>query len=265
MSEHEQDVVSAPAEEARRVVEVEPERPEELTGADDGAPGGNEPCPDLPLARRVEALLIGSDRPLSEARLGALLGLPGKGVAKRVQEAIAQLNAAYETTGRSFGIERLAGGWQVLTRPELGELLARLHEERQQSRLSQAALETLAIVAYRQPIIRAEIEAVRGVSSGEVLRGLLERRLVKIVGRAEEIGRPMLYGTTREFLKVFGLSSLDDLPEVEGLGDRKTAPAAPSDATGPEGEPDRSGTEEPETGQESATAGPEDAEAGGEQ
>ena len=217
MSEHEQDVVSAPAEEARRVVEVEPERPEELTGADDGAPGGNEPGPDLPLARRVEALLIGSDRPLSEARLGALLGLPGKGVAKRVQEAIAQLNAAYETTGRSFGIERLAGGWQVLTRPELGELLARLHEERQQSRLSQAALETLAIVAYRQPIARAEIEDIRGVQSGYILRALIEKSLVRITGRSEELGRALLYGTTDRFLEVFGLRSPQSLPKLDEL------------------------------------------------
>ena len=141
---------------------------------------------------------------------------PGTTVVKR--EPIVHLSTA-------GGIERLAGGWQVLTRPEFGPLLARLHRDRQQSRLTPAAMETLAIVSYRQPLIRAEIEAIRGVACGEVLRGLLERRLVKIVGRAEELGRPMLYGTTREFLKVFGLSSLDDLPEVEGLKPGRTGKA----------------------------------------
>ncbi len=196
-------------------------------------PGPREACGEHPLTARIEALLTSTDRPLTDARLGALLGLPGKGVAKCVRETVEALNEDYESTGRAFRIEHLAGGWQILTLPRFGELLHRLHQDRQQSRLSQAALETLAIVAYRQPIIRAEVEAVRGVSCGEVLRGLLDRRLLKIVGRAEEIGRPMLYGTTREFLKVFGISNLDDLPEVEGLEDgserasrRKRAQAA---------------------------------------
>src|SRR5690606_6377967 len=136
-----------------------------------------------------------------------------------------------------FRAERLAGGWQLLTLPTFGPLLHRLHTERQQSRLSQAALETLAIIAYRQPIMRAEVEAIRGVASGEVLRGLLERRLIKIAGRAEELGRPMLYGTTKEFLKVFGLGSLDDLPAVQGLSPRaeKAAPPQKDTATGEDG------------------------------
>lgn len=177
--------------------------------------GLDEACPDLPLTGRVEALLLAADRPVTEARLGAILGLRGKGVAKRIEEAIEALNAEYEKTGRMFRARRLAGGWQFLTEPVLGPLLGRMQKDRQQSRLSPAAMETLSIIAYRQPVIRAEIEAIRGVSCGEVLRGLMERRLVKIVGRAEELGRPMLYGTTREFLKAFGLSSLDDLPEVD--------------------------------------------------
>ena len=180
-------------------------------------PSGAEPMAEVALPARIEALLISSDRPLTDARLGALLGLSGTGVARRVREALEQLNDQYEQTGRAFRIEAVAGGWQILTQAPFGPLLTRLHQDRQQSRLSQAALETLAIIAYRQPIIRAEIEAIRGVSCGEVLRGLLERRLVKIVGRAEELGRPMLYGTTREFLKVFGLAGLDDLPEIEGI------------------------------------------------
>lgn len=210
-----------------------------------------EVCADVPLATRVEALLIATDRPLTEARLAEVLGLTGKGSSKAVLAAIEELNTVYDKTGRSFRAERLAGGWQVLTRPDLGAVLHRLHTERQQSRLSQPALETLAIIAYRQPIMRAEIEAIRGVAAGEVLRGLLERRLVKIVGRAEELGRPMLYGTTKEFLKVFGLASLDDLPQVKGLipQPNKAAPTTASAHT-PEGttatriEDDKTVTEE---------------------
>jgi len=180
------------------------------------------PCAEHPLATRIEALLVSTDKPLTEARLAALLGIEKKGAASVVREAIDELNQQYEQTGRSFRVERLAGGYQMLTTPAFGPLLERLHTERQQSRLTPAALETLSVIAYRQPVMRAEIEAIRGVACGEVLRTLLERRLIKIVGRAEELGRPMLYGTTRQFLQVFGLSSLDDLPEVEGLQRRRS-------------------------------------------
>lgn len=178
---------------------------------------GDEPCADAPLATRIEALLLSTDRQLTEQRLAELLGISGKGSTAAVKDALAELNEHYEQAGRSFRAERLAGGWQLLTTQTFAPLLARLHTDRQQTRLSQAALETLSIVAYRQPIMRAEIEAIRGVACGEVLRSLMERRLIKITGRAEELGRPMLYGTTNEFLKVFGLASTDDLPEVEGL------------------------------------------------
>ena len=211
---------------------------------------GPEPCAEHELTARIEALLISTDRPLTDARLGALLGLLGKGVAKRVTAAIDELNGQYEATGRAFRIERLAGGWQVLTRPDFGELLTRLHRDRQQSRLSQPALETLSIIAYRQPIIRAEIESIRGVSCGEVLRGLLERRLVKIVCRAEELGRPMLYGTTREFLKVFGLSNLNDLPKIEGLKEGAKRPVA----AGPSAEEEATEPQPEETAEEPTPA-----------
>jgi segregation and condensation protein B len=195
-------------------VEIDLDAPAREREGDD--PDDPQPCGDYPVDARIEALLIATDRPLPEARIAELLGLPGRSAANTIRAAIDQLNADYEAGGRSFRARRLAGGWQILTEPAFGELLGRLSRDRQQSHLTAAAMETLAIVAYRQPIMRAEIEAIRGVSSGEVLRGLLERRLVKIVGRAEELGRPMLYGTTREFLKVFGLSSLEDLPVVEG-------------------------------------------------
>jgi segregation and condensation protein B len=175
------------------------------------------PCADLPLESRIEALLMSADRPMTEARLASLLGVTGKGSAAAIRDAVDSLNAQYDQGGRCFRIEKLAGGYQALTRQEFAPLVSQFHREREDSRLSNAALETLAIVAYRQPILRAQIEAIRGVAAGEVLRGLLERRLVKIVGRAEELGRPMLYGTTGEFLRVFGLAGLDDLPEVDGL------------------------------------------------
>ncbi len=164
------------------------------------------------LALKVEAALLTTERPMTAAKLGDLLGGVG---AKNIQDAAASLNKLYEETGRSFRIEKVAGGLQVLTLPKYADVLTQLHKTRAQMRLSPAAMETLAIVAYQQPIMRAQIENVRGVACGEVLRSLMERHLVKIVGRAEEIGRPMLYGTTKGFLEVFGLSSLKDLPKVE--------------------------------------------------
>lgn len=166
------------------------------------------------LQQHVEALLMATDRALPASKLGELLGGVG---GKPVKDAIESLNASYEKTGRSFRIEEVAGGYQIYTLPEFGSVLASLNRTRAQSKLSPAQMETLAITAYRQPVLRADIEAIRGVSCGEVLRSLMERRLIKIVGRAEELGRPMLYGTTRQFLEVFGLSSLKDLPKAEEL------------------------------------------------
>jgi segregation and condensation protein B len=165
------------------------------------------------LTLKVEAALLTSDRAIAPAKLGEALGV----AVKDINDAVGQLNALYEKTGRSFRIEKVASGWQIHTLAEHADVLASLHKARSQSKLSTAALETLAIIAYKQPILRAEIENIRGVASGEVLRSLMERHLVKIVGRAEEIGRPMLYGTTKTFLEVFGLSTLKDLPKVEEL------------------------------------------------
>ncbi|MFW6059287.1 MAG: SMC-Scp complex subunit ScpB [Phycisphaeraceae bacterium] len=172
----------------------------------------NAPPADLPA--RVEAALLTSDRALPAAKLAEVLGGVG---AKAITDAIETLNADYEKTGRSFRIEQVAGGWKVMTLPEYSDVLEALHQKRSETKLSPAALETLAIIAYKQPVLRAEIEAIRGAASGEVIRSLMERHLIKIVGRAEEIGRPMLYGTTKTFLEVFGLSSLKDLPQVEQL------------------------------------------------
>ncbi|MFO0874286.1 MAG: SMC-Scp complex subunit ScpB [Phycisphaerales bacterium] len=174
------------------------------------------PCADASLAQRVEVVLFAADRPLADARLIEVLGLTPSGPTTRsIEAAVEELNRGYAESGRTFRVESVAGGRRVLTTPQFNPLLERLRGERQQARLSPAALETLAIIAYRQPILRAELEAIRGVACGEVLRGLMDRRLVRIAGRAELLGRPMLYGTTREFLHVFGLAGLDDLPRLQ--------------------------------------------------
>ncbi|MEQ9460395.1 MAG: SMC-Scp complex subunit ScpB [Phycisphaeraceae bacterium] len=166
------------------------------------------------LDARVEAVLMTSDRSVGMARL---VDLTSGGSAEAVGASIERLNGAYETTGRVFRIQEVAGGWQVLTRPEVAEVVAQAQRSKSQGKLSPSALETLSVVAYRQPVMRAEVETIRGVGCGEVLRQLMERQLVKVVGRAEEVGRPMLYGTTKRFLEVFGLGSLRDLPQRETL------------------------------------------------
>jgi segregation and condensation protein B len=175
------------------------------------------PCTSISLEQRVEALVFASERPISESRMKTVLGTEDEDATKQIKEAIDSLNESYDKNARAFRIERVAGGYRPLTREEFAPLVSRLHADRQQQKLSQAALETLSIIAYRQPVMRAEIEVIRGVACGEVLRSIMEKRLVKIVGRAEELGRPMLYGTTRDFLNIFGLASLDDLPDVQGL------------------------------------------------
>lgn len=172
---------------------------------------GLQPVPEGELPAYVEAALLASDRPLPAAKVAQILGCN----AKAVQQAVEALNEHYEQSQRSFRIENVAGGFQMLTLPRFGAVASQLQRTRSHGRLSASALETLAIIAYKQPILRAELEAIRGVACGEVLRNLMERHLVKIVGRAEEIGRPMLYGTTKGFLEAFGLSSLKDLPTME--------------------------------------------------
>ena len=162
----------------------------------------------------IEAALLTSDKPLSTAKLGEILS---NVTSKTVNDAVKLLNDFYDKSKRSFRIESVAGGWQIMTLPQFSDTLVSLHKTRAQTRLSPAAMESLAIIAYRQPILRAEIEAIRGVACGEVLRSLMDRRVVKIVGRSDELGRPMLYGTTSAFLEVFGLASLKDLPKADSL------------------------------------------------
>ncbi len=162
----------------------------------------------------VEAVLFATDSPLPSTRIAQILGV---GDGRDVRRHVKALNDRYERNGSAFRIEEIAGGFQMLTLSTYTPWLTKLLRARQDSRLSPAALETLAIVAYKQPVLRADIEAIRGVSVGEVLNRLREINLVKIVGRDEQLGRPMLYGTTKRFLEVFGLASLKDLPQVEEL------------------------------------------------
>ena len=189
----------------------------------------DSPCQSIPLEQRIESLLFSSERALSETKLQTVLGIEDS--TKEIKQAIESLNQTYDDQSRAFRIERIAGGYRVMTREEFAPLVSRLHAERQQQRLSQAALETLSIIAYRQPVMRAEVEVIRGVACGEVLKGLMDRRLIKIVGRAEEVGRPMLYGTTKDFLRIFGLANLQDLPEVQGLSREPSWKPAPAEST----------------------------------
>jgi segregation and condensation protein B len=157
----------------------------------------------------VEAVLFASDAPLSAAEIARVDETLDE---EHVERLIAELNLEYEREGRAFGVFEIAGGYQLLTRPEYAPALERFDSVPVPSRLSTPALETLAIVAYRQPVGRAEIEEIRGVAAGGVLRTLQERGLVEVVGRGEGLGRPLLYGTTRGFLEHFGFRSLDELP-----------------------------------------------------
>ncbi len=210
----------------------------------------------LPLAARLEAVLLSAERSLGDARLAEAVSEDGENIkSESIREAVDDLNEQYEQTGRVFRIIRIASGWRVMTIPEAAPVLKRLLVQRQQSRLTPATLETLSIIAYRQPVMRAEIDAIRGVACGDVLRGLLERRLVRIAGRAEELGRPMLYGTTREFLKVFGLAGIDDLPDVEGLPREPShRVAVPKPDPDMEAKPEESGADGSDTETDSAAA-----------
>jgi len=203
----------------------------------------------------VEAVLFASDAPLTAdeiARADEALD------EDRVEEAIRFLQAEYDDAQRSFQVVMLAEGYQVLTRPEFAPYLERFDNVPRPSRLSGPALETLAIIAYRQPIGRIEIEYVRGVGCAGVLKTLSDRELIDVVGRAEGLGRPVLYGTTRRFLEHFGFESMEDLPRPEELPVvlRERIPLGP--------EPEDTGETEGVTDEGAAEAGAETPTAGGE-
>jgi len=168
---------------------------------------------ELTVESVVEAVLFASDEPLSAARLANIV----EADTKQVRQHIENLNEKYRAKHNAFRIEQIAGGFQMLTLSPYNHWLKKLLRVRSDNKLSAAAMETLAIIAYKQPVIRADIEVIRGVAAGEVIRSLSYKGLVKIVGRAEVLGRPMLYGTTKKFLEVFGLNTLKDLPKIEEL------------------------------------------------
>ncbi len=171
--------------------------------------------------QRLEAVLFCAREPLTSRKLSQYANL-ADGTEARTQ--VRRLNELYDASGRAFRVERVAGGYQLMTRRKLAGWVRRLAGVPRETRLSAPALETLAVIAYRQPILRAEIEGVRGVNCGEILRQLMDRDFVRIGGRSEELGRPYLYATTKQFLRVFGLDSLDDLPWREQL--RRSGPAS---------------------------------------
>ena len=170
-----------------------------------------------PLKHILESLLFVAEEPLSIQQLNSILEI---GESEDIRFALEELIAEYDRRGGGFELRQIAGGYQFRTRAEYSEWVKKLLKP-SPARLSRAALETLAIIAYKQPIIRADVEHIRGVDCGGVLRMLLEKKLIRVMGRKDIPGRPMIYGTTRQFLEVFNLKDLRDLPspkEIEALG-----------------------------------------------
>lgn len=165
----------------------------------------------------IEALIFSSDDPISSQDLiKAIKGIDGEDIKitdEEIEETVREFNKKYEDESKSFRIIEIAGGFIFATRPEYAKYLGYLSSEKSKRRLSQAALETLAIIAYKQPLTKPEVESIRGVNSDYIINTLLEKNLITITGRAETIGRPLLYSTTDEFLKYFGLNKLSDLPK----------------------------------------------------
>ena len=196
----------------------------------------------MTLPKVLEALIFAAPKPLSTAELLAAVQAAGasseteaaqalsSSTREEVLQATEQLGAEYDRDGRAFRLVEQANGWSLLTRPEFAPWVRSLYPEAKPARLSGPALETLAIIAYRQPVTRADIEAVRGVAVDGVMQVLLDRALVRITGRAEVPGRPLLYATTDYFLEHFGLKSTQELPNAAELGRMNLPKAAVSEA-----------------------------------
>jgi segregation and condensation protein B len=166
---------------------------------------------NLPAA--IEALLVSSDQPLTLSLLTEAL----ESAPQDVSEALLELGNTYAAREAGVELREIAGGWQIVTSPAQADWVGRMLRGKRRMRLSRAALETMAIIAYKQPVTKSEVEAIRGVDSSGVLGTLLERNLVTIRGRSKVVGRPLLYGTTQEFLEYFGLRELNELPRPEEL------------------------------------------------
>jgi len=188
-------------------------------------------CHRTPKMARLEAVLLVADAPLSPRRLAQLATLAD---ATEARTLIARLNAAFDQAGTPFRVERVAAGYRLFTLPQFAFWLGKLHQREADLKLSPPSMETLTIIAYRQPITRADVEAIRGVQCSEMIRQLMERGLVRIGGEDNSLGRPFLYETTRRFLETFGLRELDELPLAAKLrrpgGTVAAAPSAPESA-----------------------------------
>jgi segregation and condensation protein B len=202
------------AEGAEPAGTAEAEEPGEEAAGKPRAEAKPTPPPPDRLDGAVEAMLLASGEAMSAERLRDLLGLPS---VVHVREAVERVRARLAGAGLAVELQDVAGGHRVVTRPEYAEYVRRLWRRASADRLSPSLLETLSIVAYKQPVARVEVERIRGVQCGDALRGLLERRLVKVAGRSDQPGRPLLYATTTRFLEVFGLAGLDDLPNAKDL------------------------------------------------
>ena len=170
------------------------------------------PESELAKRQRVEGTLFLGREPMPSRKLAQFADLKDSNEARTI---VRHLNEQYDQTGRAFRVEEVGGGFQLMTRPVFSQWLRRFEHIPNAKRLSSPAMETLSVIAYEQPATRADVEAIRGVGCGEVLRQLMERDMVKIAGRSEDLGRPYLYATTRKFLQAFGLTSLEELPEIK--------------------------------------------------
>lgn len=187
------------------------------------SPAESESSQATPITKQtraaIEALLMTADRPIKAQAIIDPINLLEPSAdpitPQSLDAAIDALNEDYTDSGRSFRIERVAAGYRIMTLAEFAPVVAAMHRSRAGTRLTRTQLETLSIIAYRQPVTRAELENIRGVACGDIVRALMDRQLVKITGRAEVLGRPMLYGTTPKFLDTFGLPNLKDLPKPE--------------------------------------------------
>lgn len=168
----------------------------------------------------IEALLFVSDKPLSVDQISGVLG---EGQGRLIREILNELGEEYSREDKGILLSEIAGGFQFFTRPELAPAIKKFHEVRDRKHLSHASLETLSVIAYRQPVTRQEIEWIRGVNVDGALRTLLEKGLVRVAGRKEVPGRPILYSTTQEFLDHFGLSSLQSLPRLAEFTEKDIA------------------------------------------
>ncbi|MEO5904874.1 MAG: SMC-Scp complex subunit ScpB [Gemmatimonadaceae bacterium] len=193
----------------------------------------------IQLAKLLEAALFASAHPVAMSDLKAMAA-DGETTEADVVAALSDLRHHYDEDGHGVELIEVAGGWQILTRPEYTETIERAQLAARPQRLSAAALETLAIVAYRQPIGRAEIEEIRGVGAGQMLKSLHERELIEVVGRGEGMGRPLLYGTTPGFLEQFALRHLGELPRADELAVALRDPKAPPVLAPPEPTPETS-------------------------